>query len=170
MTDSTADNPVDTEEREQANRPRTRPPRPRPQQPREPEPLTNMPPDHVGILIAALVMAVAGLLGLYWLVTTQTVGLGPQIWAFFLFLHLSVTGIALPAVRFINVRLTPLDRDVPPGGVIVRQSVWIGLFVVICAWLQIPRALSLPVAFFVALVFTVLEGFLRMRELNSDDE
>jgi hypothetical protein len=51
--------------------------------------------------------------------------------------------------------------------VIVRQSVWVGLYAVACAWLQIPRALSLPTALLLALVFVVIEVFLRVRELNS---
>lgn len=129
----------------------------------------HMPSDHAGVLIAALVMIVTGWGGLFWLVTTQTVGLGPQIWAFFVLLHIAVTGTVMPVVRFLNVRLTPLDDELPPGGVIVRQSVWVGLFVVICAWLQIPRVLSLPIIFFLILVFVVLEVFLRTRELRDDE-
>ena len=45
----------------------------------------------------------------------------------------------------------------------------IGLFVVACTWLQIPRILSWPVAFFLALVFIVLEVFLRSRELADEE-
>lgn len=129
----------------------------------------NMPPDHVGALITGTVMMVLGWAGLYWLVTTQPVSLGPEIWLFFVLLHIAVTGTVLPIVRYLNVRLTRVDRPVPPGGVIVRQSVWVGLFVVICAWMQIPRVLSVPVVFFLILVFIVLEGFLRLREINADE-
>jgi hypothetical protein len=52
--------------------------------------------------------------------------------------------------------------------VIVRQSTWIGFYVVTCAWLQIPRVLSWPVAIFVGMVFVVLEIFLRSRELSHE--
>ena len=55
-----------------------------------------------------------------------------------------------------------------PGGVLVRQSIWIGLFVVMCAWLQMPRVLNLPVAFFLGLVFIVIEVFLRSREIRNE--
>lgn len=127
------------------------------------------PPDHIGALLTGVVMMVLGWAGLFWLVTTQEVSLGPEIWLFFLLLHFAVTGTVMPVVRYLNVRFTRIDRPLPPGGVIVRQSVWVGLFVVLCAWMQIPRVLSVPVVFFLLLVFIVLEGFLRIRELNADE-
>ncbi|MEQ8674814.1 MAG: hypothetical protein RLP44_18170 [Aggregatilineales bacterium] len=127
------------------------------------------PSDHIGALLTGVVMMVFGWVGLFWLVTTQRVSLGPEIWLFFLLLHFAVTGTVLPIVRYLNVRFTRIDRPLPPGGVIVRQSVWVGLFVVVCAWMQIPRVLSVPVVFFLLLVFIVLEGFLRLREINADE-
>ncbi len=127
----------------------------------------RMPPDHVGVLVGAAGLMVVGWGGLYILVTTQVPGLGPEIWLFFNLLAMAVTGTAIPVVRWLNVRVFS-RRYPPPGGVIVRQSVWIGLFVVICAWLQIGRVLSLSVAFFIVLVFAVLEGYLRMREINAE--
>jgi hypothetical protein len=33
-----------------------------------------------------------------------------------------------------------------------------------CAWLQIPRVLSPPIAVLLALALVVIEGFLRLRE------
>jgi hypothetical protein len=71
-------------------------------------------------------------------------------------------------VRYLNLRFTPLTEALPPGGIIVRQSVWIGLFVVICAWLQIPRVLSPIVAVLLALVFLAIEVFLRFREIARE--
>jgi hypothetical protein len=129
----------------------------------------KIPPDHTGVLIAGFLMMVGGWLGLYQLVTTSLPRIGGPLWLFFILLHIAVTGTTLPFVRYFNVRFTPIDADPPPGGVIVRQSVWVGLFVVACAWLQIPRVLSWPVAFFLALVFIVLEVFLRSRELASEE-
>lgn len=130
-------------------------------------PPDKTPPDHIGILITAVVMMVGGWVGLYQLVTTTLPRVGPR-WTFFVLLHIAVTGTVLPLVRYLNVRLTPVTRELPPGGVIVRQSVWIGLFVVTCAWLQIPRVLSLPIAFFLALMFVVIEIFLRTREIANE--
>jgi hypothetical protein len=142
----------------------TRPPKPA-------TPLTpSLPPDHIGLLIASFVMMAVGWGGLYRLMTTTLPRIGGELWLFFILLLVAITGTAVPIVRYLNVRFTPLDVEVPPGGVIVRQSIWIGLFVVTCAWLQIPRALSLPLALFLILVLVVVEVFLRSRELAAERE
>jgi hypothetical protein len=126
-----------------------------------------MPPDHVGVLIAALALSVGGWLGVYYLVTNMLPRVGPR-WAFFMMLFMAITGTVLPFVRYLNVRFTPIYDELPPGGVLVRQSIWVGLFVVTCAWLQIPRVLTLPIAFFLALAFIVIEIFLRSREIAHE--
>jgi len=132
------------------------------------EKYSSTPPDHAGLLIAALLMMGMGWVGLIQLVLTSLPRIGGELWLFFVLLQLAVTGTALPIVRYFNVRFTPLDREVPPSGVIVRQSVWIGLFAVTCAWLQIPRALSWPLVIFIAIVFIVIEVFLRYREAAAE--
>ena len=125
------------------------------------------PPDHIGLLVAAVFMMLIGWGGLYQLITTTLPRIGGELWLFFALLQIAVTGLAIPFVRFLNIQVKKADQPIPPSGVIVRQSVWIGLFVVICAWLQIPRALSLPAIFFVALVFVAIEIFLRSRETQE---
>jgi hypothetical protein len=124
-------------------------------------------PDHTGMIIAAVILIVAGWGGLYLLVTTQIPRVG-QRWLFFLLLQAAVAGTVMPVLRYVTVRLTPSDRFIPPSGVIVREAVWFGLFVVTCAWLQIPRVLSLPIMFFLALAFIVIEVFLRSREIPNE--
>lgn len=120
-------------------------------------------PDHVGVLVAAFVIALVGWGGLYWLVVYTIPRVG-QRWLFFMLLQMAVTGTVIPLVRYLNLRFTPIDRDPPMGNVIVRQATWIALFTVTCAWLQIPRVLSWSVAFFLAIVFVVIEIFVRSRE------
>jgi hypothetical protein len=127
----------------------------------------KMPPDHMGVLIAGVFFMLVGWAGLFQLVTTTLPRVG-QRWIFFLLLQIAVTGTVLPFVRYLNVRFTPVTSDLPPGGVLVRQAIWFGLFVMTCAWLQIPRILNLPIAFFLALVFIVIEVFLRSRELRNE--
>ena len=78
-----------------------------------------------------------------------------------------MTGTVLPFVRFLNMRFTGEDSPPPSGGVILRQSIWIGLFVVACAWLQIPRVLNPVIAFFLALSLIVIEVFLHVRERSD---
>jgi hypothetical protein len=138
-------------------------------QPRKSYEPERIPPDHTGVLIAGLIMAAGGWFGLYQLVTTVLPRVGPR-WLFFVLLQIAVTGTVLPFVRYLNVRFTPVTVELPPGGVLVRQSVWIGLFVVTCAWLQIPRVLTPPIAFFLGLVFVIIEAFLRSRELANERE
>lgn len=130
-------------------------------------PSSRMPPDHLGVMIAAAIMIVLGWGGLLVLVITTTPRVGER-WLFFLLLHIAVTGTVLPFIRLLNARFTPNTYTLPPGGVLVRQGVWVGLFAVACAWLQIPRALSPQIAFLLALAFIVIEIFLRARELPNE--
>jgi hypothetical protein len=113
-------------------------------------------------------MFLGGWVGLYWLVTTRLPRIGGELWAFFALLTIAVTGTVLPFVRYLNLRFTPIYAEPPSGGVLVRQSIWIALFVVTCAWLQILRTLSLPIALFLGLVLVVIEVFVRSRELASE--
>jgi hypothetical protein len=126
----------------------------------------DTPPDHAGIMAAAAIMAAAGWIGLWLLVTTTLPTAFPR-WLFFVFLYLAVTGTVLPFVRFLNLRFTREDSPPPSGGVILRQSIWIGLFVVACAWLQIPRVLNPVIAFFLGLSLVVVEVFLHVREKEA---
>lgn len=128
---------------------------------------SSTPPDHIGVIIASIVLIVVGWGGLYYLVNAQIPRVGPR-WIFFVLLFLAVAGTVMPVLRYLNVRFTPLDRPLPPGGIIVRQSAWAGLLVVTYAWLQIPRVLTLPIAFFMALAVVVIEVFLRSRELSRE--
>ena len=125
------------------------------------------PPDHTGMLMASVIMMAAGWGGLYVLVTTQIPRVG-QRWLFFVLLQIAVAATVMPLLRYVNVRITPVTRALPPSGVIVRQAVWVGLFVVTCAWLQIPRVLTVPITFFLALAFIVIEVFLRSREIPHE--
>ncbi len=127
------------------------------------------PPDHKGVLIAAVLMMTGGWFGLYQVVI-QMPPLAFWRWVFFFLLFLAVTGTALPFVRFLNIRFTPPPYEVASGGVILRQSIWFGLYAVACAWLLIPRVLNVPVAFFLALSFIVIEVYLRLRERAEDVE
>jgi hypothetical protein len=126
----------------------------------------DTPPDHAGIMVAAAIMSAAGWIGLWLLVTTALPTAFPR-WLFFVFLYLAVTGTVLPFVRFLNMRFTGEDSALPSGGVILRQSIWVGLFVVACAWLQIPRVLNPVIAFFLALSLVVIEVFLHVREQDA---
>ncbi len=128
----------------------------------------GLPSEHAGLLVASVLLMLIGWGGLYQLVTQTLPRIGGELWMFFLLLQIAVTGTVIPIVRYLNVRFTPVRMELPTSGVIVRQSTWVGLFVVTCAWLQIPRALSLPLVAFLIMVFVVVEIFLRSRELAEE--
>jgi hypothetical protein len=125
-----------------------------------PSPL--MPPDHAGVLAAAAIMAAAGWTGI-WLLLTMTLPTALPRWLFFVCMYLAVTGTVLPFVRFLNTRFSR-EGIAPPSGIILRQSIWVGLFVVACAWLQISRVLNPVIAFGLAFSLSLIEVFLRLRE------
>lgn len=129
----------------------------------------QMTPDHVGLLVGAFVLILVGWGGLIMLVQRHYPRIGGELWLFFVLLMIAVCGTVLPFVRYLNVRFTPLDAELPPVGVMVRQAVWVGLFVVTNAWLLIPRILNIPLVLFIGGLFVVIELFLRSRERYEAD-
>lgn len=115
--------------------------------------------DQNGVLIAGGIMAGTGWI-LLWRLIVGSPPLAFPRWLFFILLYLAVTGTVLPLIWYINTRFS---RNAG-GGVILRQSMWFGLFAVTAAWLQMTRALTGGVAFFLALAMVVIEAFLRLRE------
>ena len=121
-----------------------------------------------GVLLASLLMFIVGWGGLLYLVLSTRPRIGGEIWLFFILLQIAVTGTAIPIVRIISQSLTPKNDPVPLTGVVIRRSVWIGIIAVACAWLLIPRYLSLPIVLVLILLFVVIEVFLRNRELANE--
>lgn len=121
-----------------------------------------------GVLLASLLMFIVGWGGLAHLVLTTRPRIGGELWLFFILLQIAVTGTAIPFVRLFSLRLARLEDSSPLTGLVVRRSVWIGIIVVTCAWLMIPRYLSLPIMLIVILLFVVIEAFLRNRELANE--
>lgn len=121
-----------------------------------------------GVLLAALLMFMVGWGGLIYLILNARPRIGGEIWLFFVLLQIAVTGSAIPFVRLFCARRASGSDEQPLTGIVVRRSVWIGIIVVTCAWLMIPRYLTLPIFFIVSLLFVVIEVFLRNRELAHE--
>lgn len=121
-----------------------------------------------GVLLASLLMFIVGWGGLAYLVVSSRPRIGGEIWLFFILLQIAVTGTAIPVMRLISQSLAPKNDPVPLTGVVVRRSVWVGVIAAACAWLMIPRYLSLPVLSVLILLFVVIEVFLRNRELANE--
>jgi uncharacterized membrane protein YdcZ (DUF606 family) len=85
---------------------------------------------------------------------------------FFLLLYMAVTGTMIPISVAFNNRLRG-DAPIPADWISVRQGLWVGLFVITCAWLQIPRVLNPAIAVLLALSLVVIEVFLRLRERSQ---
>ncbi len=89
----------------------------------------------------------------------------PTVWARWLFFFggtLGLTGLALPAIWFLNLRFP----SKPPAGtnVIIRQAAWVGVFGGLLAWLQQERLASLGVIAGLGLGLFVIEYLILLRE------
>jgi hypothetical protein len=103
----------------------------------------------------------AGLAALVWY-TPPTVW--PR-WLFFFLSVLAITGTAIPVVAFLNIRFP----TIPPAkiGTVMRQALWVGIYVPTLEWLRISRVLTLAIALLVAAAFVAAEALLRVRERSQ---
>lgn len=122
--------------------------------------------DQNGVLIAAAVMTGGSYALIYQLIST-TNPLAFARWLFFILLYIAATGTALPFIWILNRRFT---RELVTGGVMLRESMWVGLFIVTSAWLQLTRTLNTATGFFLAVSLIAIEVFLRLRERPRDDK
>ena len=109
----------------------------------------------------AIMLTVIGWVGLLIVIRSTVPTLGPR-WFFFFLGVLALTGPALPIVYFLNLRFpsTPPVEDM----VILRQSLWVGVFGSTVAWLQLGRVLTTGMALLLAAVFILIEFLLRLFE------
>ena len=117
-----------------------------------------------GALIAAAVMAGISYGALYELITTTMPLVFPR-WLFFILLYCAATATVLPFAWVLNRRFS---RRLVSGGVLLRESMLAGLWVVTAAWLQMTRTFSAVTGLFLALSLIVVEAFLRLRERPLD--
>jgi len=116
-----------------------------------------------GTVLGGLLIASIGWIGLFYMLRFVLPGAGAR-WAFFVLLYMAIAGSSIPFLKLLNRRFSGRRFAPPPDWVSLRQSLWLGLYVCICAWLQIPRVLNGTLAFFLALSVIVIEIFLRLRE------
>ena len=120
----------------------------------------STPPTRI-FLPAAFLLMVAGWGGLYSLVQYTSPNGGTR-WAMFFALVLAVSGTALPVVAFLNRRF-PSTPPVNPG-VVLREAVWVGIYVPTLARLQTARLLTPALALLLACGFLLAEFSIRLRE------
>lgn len=82
------------------------------------------------------------------------------ILAFLAAIAMAIIGLFLPLFYVINKRFV---GGTPNLFVCLRQAMWVGLWAVFCLWLQMNRALGIPVALLVAVVFILAELMMQIR-------
>lgn len=89
--------------------------------------------------------------------------------AFLASVVVAVTGLALPLAYYLNKRLQPYEErhQPPPFLTVIRQALWVGLWVAFCLWLQMNRTLGVAVAILVAAVLILSEVVLQLRARAS---
>jgi hypothetical protein len=122
--------------------------------------MQSSPPVRV-FLPAAIILAGVGWAGLGYLVFFTVPTLGPR-WLFFFLTLLALTGTALPFVAFLNRRFPSVPPPTP--SVVLRQSLWVGIYGTALIWLQIGRVLTPALAGLLALGLLLIEWLLRLRE------
>ena len=83
-------------------------------------------------------------------------------WGFFALIILAITGTVLPIVYFFHRRFP--DQPPAEANVIVRQSVWFGVYGATLAWLQLGRLVTVYVILGLAGGLLAIEYFIRLRE------
>jgi len=124
----------------------------------------NLSPPIKDFLPASIFLMIIGWFGLFFLIFYTLPTVGPR-WLFFFFIVLALTGTALPVTAFINRHFSSLPP--PTHGVVVRQALWLSIYLSTLTWLQIGRVLSLTLVILLAVGFTLIEFLLRMSERSQ---
>lgn len=116
----------------------------------------------ISLSLTAWALALVGWGGLVGLINTVDPRVGPlPVWGFFVLWLMALTGTAVPFVRYLNRRFA---REPVPAGVLLRQSLWVGVFGATCAWLELRDLLSSTLAALVLIALIGAEWFLHLRE------
>ena len=113
------------------------------------------------LIIAAIIMAVVGWVGLIILLFTTLPTVGPR-WLFFFLSTLAITGTALPFVWLLHRRFS--NNGYAPSSTLLREALLLTLYFEVLIWLQFNRSLSLSLAILFALSLIGIEYLLRILE------
>lgn len=113
---------------------------------------------------AAIILAILGWGGLYFLLNLTIPTVGPR-WLFFFLSVLALTGTTLPVIAFLNQRF-PTNPPVN-AGVIVREAIWVGIYFPTLAWLQLGQVLTPALSLLLAVGLLAIEVLLRLRERSQ---
>lgn len=112
------------------------------------------------LFMTSLILSVLGAGGLVFIVVFMEPTLGPR-WLFFFFLTIVTTGVCIPFTFILQRRMA---KQPVPASVIIREALWVGIFVDLVAWLQLGRIFSNLIMVILAIGLVLLEFFLRVAE------
>lgn len=121
-------------------------------------------PSFTNVLLISAILCGIGVLGFLIIIFATLPTLGPR-WLFFFLATSLLAGLSLPLIHFLHRRFpgdTPVNMNV-----LLRQSLWVGIFFDLLAWLQLGRALNNVRAIFIAIGLMVIEFLLRLRERSQ---
>jgi len=126
----------------------------------EPETRSEL-PSFRAVLATSIILAVFGWVGLFILVILTVPTLGPR-WLLFFLVTLAFSGMSLPVAHYLHRRFP----SVPAAGatVLIRESLWVGLYVDTILWLQFGKVLNFALAVFIAFGLVAVELLIRLRE------
>jgi hypothetical protein len=113
--------------------------------------------------LCAVLVALIAWAGL-WAVTRLPVTDAAQI-VFFTLLFVATASTMMPPVAYLNARFGQNSSQRIHRARFVRQSIWVGTFVVIAGWLQSRRMLTTTLALILLAVLALTETFLITREV-----
>ncbi len=124
---------------------------------------TGMPqsPNVRAYLPLIVILLVMGWGGLFLLVNITQPTIWPR-WLFFFMVVVGFTGLAMPAVVYLYQRFP--SQPPPEQRVIVRQSMWAGVYVALMVWMSFGQVVNIGLAVLVLVGISVLEIILRLRE------
>jgi hypothetical protein len=89
---------------------------------------------------------------------------------FFVVLFGGIASTATLPVAYLNARFGRCPDRRTFYARFVRQSIWLGLLIVVLAWLQMRRILTATLALILTAVFVLTETFLLTRERPPEDD
>jgi hypothetical protein len=116
------------------------------------------------VLPLSFFLTVLGLSGMYFLVQYTLPTVIPR-WLFFFCFFITATGVVMPFAAFLNRRFTTIPAATP--AILLRQSLWAGIYASTLAWLQLGRVLNIAIAVLLALGLGIIEWLLRLRERSQ---
>jgi hypothetical protein len=87
---------------------------------------------------------------------------------FFVSLFVAISATRMPAIAYLNARFGRFQSRRVYQARFARESLFVGAFIAIVAWLQMQRALSPTLALIIMAVFVLTETFLITREVPAD--